>query len=48
MAKESVIYEEMYKYAEENNLSYSEFLLIKDFCWGIEIKYGRILNKEDE
>lgn len=47
MAK-STIYKEMHKYADEHNLTRSEFLLIKDFCWGIEIKYGKILNKEDE
>lgn len=47
MAK-SVIYEEMDKYAEKYNLTRSERMLLKDFCWGIEIKYGGILNKEDE
>ena len=44
----SVIYDEMDKYIEENNLTKSEALLIKDFCWGLQIKFGRILNKEGE
>lgn len=44
---EPTIYKEMYEYIEKNNLTKSEALLLKDFCWGIEIKYGRILNEED-
>lgn len=45
---ESIIYKEMHEYAEKYNLTRSELMLLKDFCWGIEIKYGKILNKEDE
>ena len=45
---EGKIYHEMNEYASKNSLTHSEKMLLKDFCWTIQIRYGQILDKEDE